>query len=86
MANHQDIHQAKVNGSGSYQYNTGETTTVRQLVMLLAKSSEANRHTAIRRSSNFLLKKMAKNKWRIKAGAHRGGFGGKGSSPDNTNR
>lgn len=84
MATHQDIHHARVNGSAGYQYHTGKTITVHQLVDLVIQSSKSNRHTCIRRASNFLLEKMANGKWKVKANAHKGGFGGKGKAPDNT--
>jgi hypothetical protein len=81
---HQKIHKVRTNGSSSFQYHTGRTITVSEVVRMLTESSRSNRHTCVRRGSKLLLDKMAEKQWRISAGAHRGGFGGKNKAPDQT--
>ncbi len=75
MATHQDIHQARQNGSGIGQVPGALPINSERVVQLLVEGSQPGRHFAVRRNSNALLEQMGRQRWIVSAGIHEGGFG-----------
>lgn len=76
MAHHQEVHAARRNGSSNNQFVAGRSINVDLVLDLLVGGAAVHRHPSIRRASNALIADMARGRWRVAAGPHRGGRGG----------
>jgi len=84
MADARTLYAARRNGHGSHQYVAPGSRPINadRVVVLLAGADHASAHVGVRRAANILLSAMATGPWRVTAGPHKGGLGGKTYSVD----
>ncbi len=84
MELHELLHRAQQNGSSARQYAGMKRVNVHQVIQIIKNDLSSGRHPAVRIALKSLLKNMAAKRWRITAGIHKGGFGGRGRKADET--
>lgn len=79
----EDIHKARMNGSGKRQYvpKDEQPVSADEVVRLLQGAVEST-GPGVPRAARHLLQKMAGGDWRILAARHEGGFGGNSRAAD----